>query len=95
MLFENFHNHGTIFRTLVEKDLGKLLEGQYQSKGSSAKNDTSRTFLFFCSMFKPIIYKTHTEKASLKYPDMIRAGAWANGEIVGEEDILAGKQNRD
>ena len=46
-------------------------------------------------MFKPIIYKTHTEKASLKYPDMIRAGAWANGEIVGEEDILAGKQNRD
>lgn len=23
---------------------------------------------------------------------MIRAGAWANGEIVGEEDILAGSR---
>ena len=55
MLFENFYNHCTFFRTLVEKDLGKLLEGQYQSKGSSSKNDTSRTFLFFCSRSKPVI----------------------------------------
>lgn len=26
---------------------------------------------------------------------MIMAGAWANGETVGEEDVLTGKQNRD
>lgn len=75
MLFENFHNHGTILEHLLKRTWETFWRVNINLKGHSKLKMTPIAFPLFCSMLKPIIRLT--EKSLFKISDMIRG--WGLG----------------